>query len=96
MRMPISDVISQAGIMQHGPFNKIVQSHHSLRACGGNQVSGHGSKLASLETMSVRQAKQQRPYESFFVECIASHLTNGEVDGAFLSSMFALKGCSLR
>jgi hypothetical protein len=46
--------------------------------------------------MSVRQGNQQEPYESFFVECIASHLTNGEVDGAFLSSMFALKGCSLR
>jgi hypothetical protein len=61
MRMPLGDVISQAGIMQHGPLNKIVQSKQSLRSCGGNQVSGHGSKLASVETMSVRKAKQQEP-----------------------------------
>jgi hypothetical protein len=59
MRMPLGDVISQAGIMQNGSFNKIVQCKQSLCSCGGNQVNGHESKLASVETMSLRQAKQQ-------------------------------------
>jgi hypothetical protein len=61
MRMPIGDMISQTRILQQRPLNKIVQTHQSIRSCGRNQVSGHGSKLASVETTSVRQAKQQWP-----------------------------------
>jgi hypothetical protein len=95
MRMPIGDMISQAGIMQHRPPNKIVQGKQSLRSCGGNQVSGHELKFASVETMSVRKPKQQWPYESFFAVCIDFHLTNGKAEGAFLSAEFPLKGCSL-
>jgi hypothetical protein len=65
MRMPISDMISQARILQHRPLNKIVQSKQSLCSCGGNQVSSHELKLASLETMSLREAKQHWPKKAF-------------------------------
>ena len=94
--MPIGDMISQAGIMQNRPLNEIVQGKQSLRSGGGNQISGHGSKLASVETMRLQQAKQQEPQERVFVERIISYLTNGKAVGTFLTVKFALKDCNLR
>lgn len=83
MSMPLGDVISQAGIMQHRLLDKIVQGEQSLRSCGRNQVGGHESTLCPVETGSSGETKRQKSKGRKFVKCMCYFYERREKAGLY-------------